>query len=68
LKVGLDPDGWGGFDSVGFVLALPCSTLSEGPKALVQYGHSLFDDRCSMPLGKDPLVVPPLFEGLVWQV
>ena len=48
MKVGLDPDGWGGFDSVGFVLALPCSTLSEGPKALVQYGHSLFDDRCSM--------------------
>jgi len=48
VKVGLDPDGWGGFDSVGFVLALPCSTLSKGPKALVQYGHSLFDDRCSM--------------------
>ena len=48
VKVGLDPDGWGGFDSVGFVLALPCSTLSQGPKALVQYGHSLFDDRCSM--------------------
>ena len=48
VKVGLDPDGWGGFDSVGFVLALPCSTLSEGPKALVQYGHSLFDDRFSM--------------------
>ena len=46
LKVGLDPDGWGGFDTgVGFVLALPCSVLSQGPNVIVQYGHSLFNDR-----------------------
>ena len=48
---GLDDDGWGGWDShVGFVMALPCSVLtgSKPLRAIVQYGHGLFDDRSEL--------------------
>ena len=45
---GLAEDGWGGLDAdVGFVLAIPCSVLSgeRALRAVVQFGHGLFDDR-----------------------
>ena len=48
---GLDDDGWGGWDShVGFVMALPCSVLTGAKplRAIVQYGHGLFDDRSEL--------------------